>query len=581
MSENVPDAQVDVPSAETTSPPAETKPEATVDVTTSSPDSTQQAVAPEAAKPEAVADTETAKSVGEVVEKASEEQKPEVKAEDGATKKDNDTTAVAATGAEDDVTEAKPEAVAEAVPAAAEELEAPRVVIVTGASSGIGYNTARSLCARHHDVILACRNEQKAQRAIDKIRRETPDAKATYMQLDLADLESVRTFVKNFEATGKQLSVLVNNAGLILSAKDTKLQWTKENFELTMATNHLGHFLLTNLLRENLKKSAAELGGARVVVVTSALHDSAVARKKGGAAVQPLDVDDLFLYKEGAYNGMQAYKNSKLANVMFTYELARQFGDSGVKVNAIDPGFVPTTELLRHSNGAQKFYQRYILHGLLRFTKQTRSASQAGQEVCMLAVSEKFKDMTGKYVHGGQESKSSDESLDEALQKKLWELSARYVQLDGYEPLTATPPAPPTPKSPVPAASNGKADKEPVLVAVVERAEATESTETNKKAGGDAKVEDKKDASSVEQAGTTEAPKSAENGGDEAKVASEIVSAVVETAVKDVAAAEISAVKEADNGDVKPVENGEVSNGNSEEKAKDVEQQPPVAVEAQ
>jgi len=174
--------------------------------------------------------------------------------------------------------------------------------------------------------------------------------------------------------------------------------------------------------------------------VTSSLHDAECAKKRGGNNLQPLDVEDLLLAKDGVFSGMQAYKNSKLANMLFTYELARQVEGSGVKVNAVCPGFIPTTELMRSVSGPTKFYCRYVLHGMLRFRKITRTVQQAANSICAIALDEKFKDANGKYFRDGVESKSSEESLDEATQKKVWELSARYTHLAGFEPLDAPPP---------------------------------------------------------------------------------------------------------------------------------------------
>jgi len=240
-----------------------------------------------------------------------------------------------------------------------------KVVVVTGATSGLGYESARILCEAGNDVILACRDEEKAKRAIAKIKQQTPNALATYIHLDLAELKSVRQFVEEFHALNKKLNVLINNAGVALNFRDTKRQYTEDNFDLTIGTNHLGPFLLTNLLLDDLKKAAQEENGdARIVVVTSSMHEPKASKKT--KHLQPIDIDNLFLFNEGTYNGLQAYKNSKAANLLFTYELAKKLDGTGVKVNAICPGIVPGTELMRHAGGAQKPFARYVLHGMLR-----------------------------------------------------------------------------------------------------------------------------------------------------------------------------------------------------------------------
>jgi light-dependent protochlorophyllide reductase len=340
-----------------------------------------------------------------------------------------------------------------------------RVVIVTGATSGLGYETARYLCEGGNDVILACRDEEKARRAIDKIKQQNPNALATYLHLDLAKLESVRRFVDEFHATGKRLNVLINNAGVALNFRDIKRQYTVDGFELTMGTNHLGPFLLTNLLLDDLKKVAGTTAGdARVIFVTSTLHDPKSCKRTRN--LQPIDLEDLMLFKAESFSGLQAYKNSKAANILVAYELARKLESYGVKVNAVCPGNVPGTSLLRYASGPEKVFYRCVLHGMLRFTKLTRSVPQAASYICSAATDDKYKDVTGKYIREGQETSSSEETLNEELAKTLWDLSGRYAGLDGYEPLAPPPrPAddqsnstPPQPSSP-PAGPKCQEDK--------------------------------------------------------------------------------------------------------------------------
>lgn len=338
-------------------------------------------------------------------------------------------------------------------------MSAAKVAIVTGASSGLGQESARLLCESGHDVILACRDEEKAKRVIDKIKQQNANALATYMHLDLADLKSVRKFVEEFQATEKKLSILINNAGVALNFKDTTRQYTEDNFELTIGTNHLGPFLLTNLLLEDLKKAATDGGDARIVVVTSSVHEPKSSKKT--KHLQPIDPDNLLLFNDGTYNGLQAYKNSKAANLLFTYELAKKIEGTGVKVNAICPGIVPATDLMRHAGGAQKAFARYVLHGMLRFAKLTKTIQQSAQAIVAIATDEKYKDANGKYFKDGQETKSSEETLNEELQKKIWDLSGRYTSLEGYEPLPVERPAPPpAPEEKAPEDNKEKEEKQ-------------------------------------------------------------------------------------------------------------------------
>jgi len=319
-----------------------------------------------------------------------------------------------------------------------------RVIIVTGANSGIGYETARYLCEGGNDVILACRTEEKANRAIEKIKRLNPSALATYMNLDLNDLESIQKFVDDFHATEKKLHVLINNAGMVPNTKDAKKKYVENtNFETTVSSNHLGPFLLTNLLLDDLKKGGEDGGDARIINVTCSIHDPESVKKRNKhhrKELQPLDLENFFLFNESTYSGWQAYKNSKLMNVMFTYELAKQLEGSGVTANCVCPGYVPGTELMKSNSKINRLFARVVLDGMLRFTKMTRSVAQAALQVCNLATEEKFKEETGKYFKDGAAVKSSEESLNEENQKKLWELSGGYMKMEGFEPIEVPPP---------------------------------------------------------------------------------------------------------------------------------------------
>jgi len=318
-----------------------------------------------------------------------------------------------------------------------------RVIIVTGANSGIGYETARYLCEGGNDVILACRSEEKANRAIEKIKLKNPSALATYMNLDLTNLESVQKFVDDFHASEKKLHVLINGAGMVANTKDSKKKYVENtNFELTVASNHLGAFLLTNLLLDDLKKAGADGGDARIINLTCSMHDPECVKKrsKHRKDLQPLDLENLFLFNESTYSGWQAYKNSKLMNVMFTYELARQLDGSGVTANCVCPGYVPGTELMRNNSKINRLFARVVLDGMLRFTKMTRSVQQAALQVCNLATEEKCKEESGKYFKDGNAAKSSEESMNEENQKKLWELSGGYLKMDGFEAIDVPPP---------------------------------------------------------------------------------------------------------------------------------------------
>jgi len=205
-----------------------------------------------------------------------------------------------------------------------------RVAIVTGANTGIGFETAAALAARHAKVVLACRNAQKAEDALARIRARTPDADLEFLELDLASLASVKRFAGAFDSAGDRLDLLINNAGVMAPP----LGQTDDGFELHFGCNHLGHFALTGRLMARLEATP----GARVVMVSSLTHRMAA-----------MDFDNL--NAEKGYRKMAAYGQSKLANLLFTFELQRRLerAGSGVLSVASHPGWTGT-EIQRHSS---------------------------------------------------------------------------------------------------------------------------------------------------------------------------------------------------------------------------------------
>ena len=205
-----------------------------------------------------------------------------------------------------------------------------RVAIVTGANTGIGFETAAALAARHAKVVLACRNPQKAGDALAGIRARTPDADLEFLELDLASLASVEGFADALNAGFDRLDLLINNAGVMAPP----LGRTEDGFELHFGCNHLGHFALTGRLMDLLQATP----GARVVTVSSLTH-------RMGA----MDFDNL--NAEKGYRKMAAYGQSKLANLLFTFELQRRLDQrgSGVMATAAHPGWTGT-DLQRHTS---------------------------------------------------------------------------------------------------------------------------------------------------------------------------------------------------------------------------------------
>ena len=204
-----------------------------------------------------------------------------------------------------------------------------KVAIVTGAGSGLGFETVRALAGKNAKVVMAVRNAARGREAAARIKKEWPRADVDVMELDLADLSSVRKFAQDFTKRFSRLDLLINNAGVMVPPYGK----TVDGFELQFGTNHLGHFALTVLLIDMLKK----VSGSRIVTVSSGAH-----------AFGMLDFDDLN-WEKRRYNAWQAYGDSKLANLYFTRELQRRLDEDGSDVLAVaaHPGWA-ATELQRH-----------------------------------------------------------------------------------------------------------------------------------------------------------------------------------------------------------------------------------------
>jgi NAD(P)-dependent dehydrogenase (short-subunit alcohol dehydrogenase family) len=212
-----------------------------------------------------------------------------------------------------------------------------RTAIVTGANSGIGYETARVLALKGADVILACRDLEKGESAAARILAAEPAGRARARQLDLADLDSIAAFAKAFNSANRRLHLLVNNAGVMTRSFAT----TQQGFELHLGTNHLGHFALTRRLLRPLMRAP----GARVVTLTGR------PRRVGR-----IDFEDLN-WEQRRYRAWKAYRQSKLFNLWFALELERRLEASGVDVRSVlvDPS--PTATALRKVEAAMRFFQ--------------------------------------------------------------------------------------------------------------------------------------------------------------------------------------------------------------------------------
>lgn len=319
-------------------------------------------------------------------------------------------------------------------------------VLVTGGNSGIGLECARELARAGRYVLIASRDRDASAEAVRSIETEVgPDAAAA-LDLDLGSFASVRQLAKEIEARDVPLRALVCNAGLQVS-RGPKL--SADGFELTFAVNHLGHFLLVNLLLARLAARAP----ARVVVVASGVHDPKLRTGMPKAAVA--DFETLAATggpRRGEFSGGLAYVNSKLCNVWFSYELARRIQAAGLSsaarpltVNAYDPGLVPGSGLARDYPVPLRWIWNRILPGVARLLSPVlptiNPAPKSGAALARLVLDPELERVTGKYFPSHsrwREAASSEESYDLARAGELWEESVRMTRLaPGESPLRA------------------------------------------------------------------------------------------------------------------------------------------------
>lgn len=277
-----------------------------------------------------------------------------------------------------------------------------KVCIVTGANAGIGKETALGLARLGATVVMVCRDRARAETAQREIRQKSGNQRVELMLCDLSSQNSIRQFVKDFKQQHQRLDVLVNNAGVVLRVRSL----TEDGLESTFAINHLGYFLVANLLLDVLKKSAP----SRIVNVSSAAH-------KFGR----LDINGWPIGRD--YSAFGAYANSKLANVLFTYELARRLKGTGVTANCLHPGGVGTN-LYR---GLPKFLQALI-------KMVTIGPERGARTSIFLASSPEVEGVTGKYFARCRQQESSAASRNEEAARVLWEVSAELTGVNAQPP---------------------------------------------------------------------------------------------------------------------------------------------------
>ena len=314
-----------------------------------------------------------------------------------------------------------------------------RRVIVTGANSGIGFVTAKQLAKQGASVTLACRNEGEGGARADEIRAEVPNADLEVRRLDLGDLSSVRAFVDGYLADHDSLQLLINNAG-VMNTPEGK---TTDGFETQIGVNHLGHFLLTELLLDTLEKSAP----ARVVVVSSCYHDKAMGREG------VVDLDDLH-FENRKYEGWASYAQSKLANVLHARNLAKRLEGTGVTAVSVHPGWV-RTELMRHTMPAWMQYVTRPIMGMMGMVEPwegTQTTLYAALAPDVEAHPGAYYSQTGTYRDksknaGGWPLESPNpHANDDDMAQRLYEHSRQLVGLEAtsarQEPQAARPAQP-------------------------------------------------------------------------------------------------------------------------------------------
>ncbi|MFE3983167.1 SDR family NAD(P)-dependent oxidoreductase [Nocardia tengchongensis] len=293
-------------------------------------------------------------------------------------------------------------------------------VLITGASSGLGLETAKVLAAQGVPLILGCHNVERAEAARQQILEHAPAAEVELLDLELASLDSVGAAVKELHnRTQPRLGAIVCNAGLQIV---DGVRASEDGYELTFAVNHLGHFALVTGCEDLLES------GARVVVVSSDVHQGP-RKSMGFPAPQWRAPRELATPGEGSgRDGRIAYANSKLANVYFTYELANRWGDRGITVNAFDPGLMPETGLSRGYPAPARIGFRFLAPVLIRIMPIARTVAKSAADLAWLATGPELAGTTGKYFTGAAEVPSAPESYDPERAAELWRVSDELVR---------------------------------------------------------------------------------------------------------------------------------------------------------
>lgn len=288
-----------------------------------------------------------------------------------------------------------------------------KVVLITGATNGIGLAAAQELACRGAAVIGVGRNVERCQKIQAEIRSRSANGRVELWVADLSSLKEVRLLADRVRSRTDQLHVLINNAGAYFARREKSV----DGFEKTFALNHLSPFLLTSLLLDLLQKSGTSNEPARIINVAS-------EAEKGGTLNEDVLLD------RGKYRGFQAYASSKLCNIVFTYELTRRLEGANVVVNALHPGLVATNFGMDNFQGVLKPFAS--LYRLLA-SRFGRSPEQGADTLVWLASAPETAQFKGQYFYNRKPIRSIPDSYDPAAGRKLWELSKQLTSLDSPE----------------------------------------------------------------------------------------------------------------------------------------------------
>ena len=271
-------------------------------------------------------------------------------------------------------------------------------ILITGATDGLGQRVATDLAGKGVTLLLHGRDPDKGERVRARIRAATRNDRLHYFNADLASLAAIDRLAAAVAGSSLRLDVLINNAGVGAGPDPARRETSVDGFELRFAVNYLAPFLLTRRLLPLLRRTAEQVGTARIVNVAS-------------AAQRAIDFDDVML--ERAYDGMRAYSQSKLALVMFTFDLAEELAGTGVTVNALHPASLMDTKMVREWFGTAR-----------------TTVEEGARHVERLAVADEPGGIGGVYFDQGEPSRAAEQAYDEKARKRLKELSLGWTGLD-------------------------------------------------------------------------------------------------------------------------------------------------------